>query len=50
MTPVAKTGLHCGHLLRKHAARYARLVTPVAKTGLHCGEASRYRFPDGRDG
>ena len=38
VTPVAKTGLHCG--LRPVAARdyTGSEVTPVAKTGLHCGE------------
>ena len=49
MTPVAKTGLHCG-VISEVAAGQSVEVTPVAKTGLHCGEASRYRFPDGRDG
>ena len=37
MTPVAKTGLHCGATSVLHPRPQPR-VTPVAKTGLHCGE------------
>ena len=37
VTPVAKTGLHCG--LTPVAGWGLQLsVTPVAKTGLHCGD------------
>src|SRR5690606_21480607 len=38
VTPVAKTGLHCGSD-EPEALDVARRVTPVAKTGLHCGAA-----------
>ena len=38
MTPVAKTGLHCGPDLATMTEPGVGLVTPVAKTGLHCGD------------
>ena len=36
VTPVAKTGLHCGEL-EAAGGDLGDGVTPVAKTGLHCG-------------
>ena len=36
VTPVAKTGLHCGETLAT-TTWWLHRVTPVAKTGLHCG-------------
>ena len=40
MTPVAKTGLHCGEKDRPKGKLLRALVTPVAKTGLHCGDSN----------
>ena len=37
VTPVAKTGLHCGALTQHPNLHEKVIVTPVAKTGLHCG-------------
>ena len=37
MTPVAKTGLHCGACIEFELGNFTHGVTPVAKTGLHCG-------------
>ena len=42
MTPVAKTGLHCGGIGLVVGSLIAA-VTPVAKTGLHCGDAKTHK-------
>ena len=38
VTPVAKTGLHCGPFGGDVIVTSNEGVTPVAKTGLHCGK------------
>src|SRR5690606_24303973 len=43
VTPVAKTGLHCGRACEASPPPSER-VTPVAKTGLHCGAARPSRL------
>src|SRR5690606_9767791 len=43
VTPVAKTGLHCGSSCGDHHHTMG-WVTPVAKTGLHCGAVTRHRL------
>src|SRR5205809_762292 len=42
VTPVSKTGLHCG-VVAQVSVKLAAAVTPVSKTGLHCGTLGTIR-------